>query len=186
MKNVLTLTACLLMACAVTTAAEKDSEVKSGLQVGERPPAYQVLDATGPNEGKKLCYRCQYGPKPVVNIFTRELNDSVASLVKGIDDQVAKNSDKKMCAFVVLLTDTPDEDAGKLKAFAKKHGIKNTPLTTFENTAGPGNYKIAKDAAVTVMMWNKQRVRVNHAFPKAELPDTTVKAVVSDTKSIVN
>jgi hypothetical protein len=185
MKKTLALTICLLLAANVSLAEEK-KEVKSGLQPGESPPAYNVLDATGPSEGKKLCYRCQYGPKPVVNIFTRELNESVAALVKGIDGQVAQNSEKKMCAFVVLLTDKPEEDTKALKEFAKKHGIKNTPLTTYENTQGPGNYKIAKDAAVTVMMWNKQRVRVNHAFADAKLPEESVKSVVSDTKNILN
>ena len=186
MKKALTLALGLMLVCSVAYAAEKEKEVKSGLQVGERPPAYQVLDATGPSEGKKLCYRCQYGPKPVVNIFTRELNDSAARLIKEIDGTVEKNADKKMCAFVVLLTDTPDEDTGKLKEFAKKHGIKNTPLTYFDGAAGPPNYKIAKEAAVTVMMWNKQRVRVNHAFAKADLPKETVKSVASDTKEILN
>ncbi|MGV3721482.1 MAG: hypothetical protein ACO1SX_11290 [Actinomycetota bacterium] len=34
-------------------AAEK---VQSGPQVGERPPALEMVDVTGPNKGKQLCY----------------------------------------------------------------------------------------------------------------------------------
>ena len=31
--------------------------LKSGLQVGEPAPAFQVQDITGPNKGSSLCYR---------------------------------------------------------------------------------------------------------------------------------
>lgn len=31
--------------------------LKSGLQVGDTAPAYNVRDITGPNAGKSLCYR---------------------------------------------------------------------------------------------------------------------------------
>jgi hypothetical protein len=30
---------------------------ESGLSVGERTEAFQVVDVTGPNKGKQLCYR---------------------------------------------------------------------------------------------------------------------------------
>ena len=38
--------------------------LKSGLQPGDAPPAYNVKDCTGPSEGKSLCYRCKYGARP--------------------------------------------------------------------------------------------------------------------------
>jgi hypothetical protein len=31
-----------------------------------------VLDVTGPNKGKTLCYVCQNGTRPVTLIFARE------------------------------------------------------------------------------------------------------------------
>jgi hypothetical protein len=187
MNKVLSLSiVCLLALGTSAFAADKSGDDKSGLQPGERPGAYQVLDATGPSEGKKLCYRCQYGAKPVVNIFTRKLDDSVAKLVKEIDTKVGENKDKGMRAFVVLLTDDPDAASAQLKKFAKKHGIKNVPLTSFENTSGPGSYKIAKDAGLTIMMWNKMRVKVNHASAKTELSAEKIKEVVADTKKILD
>ena len=162
------------------------SDTKSGLEPGDRAGAFYVEDATGPKAGTKLCYRCLYGAKPVVTIFTRELNDSVASLVKGIESTVTKNSGKNMRAFVVLLTDKPSDGTTQLKAFAKKHGItKTVPLTVYDNTTGPGKYKIAKGAGLTVLMWKKQRVEVNHAFKNAVVDAATVKAVVADTSKIL-
>lgn len=170
--------------CSATSAFAGD--VKSGLQVGDYPGAFNVTDVTGPSAGEKLCYRCQYGNRPVVSIFTRKIDDNVVKLVKEIDGLVQKNSeDKKMAAFVTLLTDDPDQAEGSLKEAAAKHGIKAIPLTVFENTIGPSKYKIAEDAEVTVMMWVESDVKVNHAFGKNELNGDAVAKVVADTSRIL-
>ena len=160
-------------------------EVKSGLEAGEAPPAFNVKDVTGPSKGKSLCYRCQYGAKPVAAVFTREINAEVAALVKEIDASVGANKDKSMCAFVVLLTDDADAGAKELTKLAEDQKISNVPLTVFDGTAGPEEYKIAKDAAVSVMLWSKSRVEANHAFADAKLSDEDVKKVTEDAKKIV-
>src|SRR5688500_5571047 len=92
----------LFAAAGFVVAAEVKSEVKSGLEAGQSPAAFNVKDITGPSKGKSLCYRCQYGAKPVAAVFTREINDEVAALVKQIDQNVGANKDKNLCAFVVL------------------------------------------------------------------------------------
>ncbi len=121
----------------------------------------------------------------MVSIFAREITDDLTSLVKQVDTLVAKNKDKNMAAFVVLLSDDPDAAEPKLKEFAKKHKIKNTPLTVFDGVAGPRNYKIAKDADVTVLMWSRQKVKVNHAFRKGILNKVSIKKIVADTAKIL-
>jgi predicted TIM-barrel fold metal-dependent hydrolase len=121
----------------------------------------------------------------VVNIFAREITDDLASLVKQVDEVVAKNADKKMAAFLVVLAEDADAAAPKLEELAKKHGIKNVPLTIFDGDAGPSNYKIAKDADVTVLMWLKRDVKVNHALKKGKLDAETTKKIVADTETIL-
>lgn len=159
--------------------------VKSGLEVGEAPAPFNVKDITGPSAGKSLCYRCQYGGNPTAAIFVREITDEVAALIVEIDKTVGENKkDKKACGFVVLLTDDADAGAKTLAALAKDKGIKNVPLTVYDGAAGPDKYKIAKDASVTVLYWNKSRVQANHAF--AKLTSDDVKAVVADTSKILN
>ncbi|MBM3968367.1 MAG: hypothetical protein FJ302_00675 [Planctomycetes bacterium] len=163
------------------------AELKSGLQPGEPPPAYNVKDATGPNEGKSLCYRCKYGARPVVNIFARSMTPEVVALVKQIDGVVGKNEEKKMAAFVTLLTNDPDKDEAKLKEIAKKEGgLKNVPLTVFDGVAGPEGYKIAENAELTVTMWVGSKVKVSHAFAKGEFKAANAKSVVEDTKKILD
>lgn len=121
-----------------------------------------------------------------MNVFARSLTDDLASLVKQIDDQVAQNADKRMKGFVVLLTDDPDVAEDELKAFAKKNGIKNVPLTIFDGTAGPSNYHIAKDAEVTVNMWVGLKSKANHAFAKDQLNKAGIAKVIADTSKILN
>lgn len=162
------------------------ADVKSGLSAGESPAAFNVKDVTGPSKGKSLCYRCQYGAKPVATVFTREITPEVADLVAQLDQAVAANKDKKMCAFVVLLTDDADAGAKKLTQLAADKKIANVPLTIYDGVAGPESYKISKDAAVTVLMWNKSRVAVNHAFAAGKLTADDVKTVTADTSKILN
>jgi len=54
MRTLLVSTGVLLAGLAGAGGAAK---VKSGLQPGEKAGAFQVLDSTGPNQGKTLCYR---------------------------------------------------------------------------------------------------------------------------------
>ncbi len=176
----------LAIATLATAGIVIAAEVKSGLETGEAPTAFNVKDITGPNKGKSLCYRCQYGAKPVTAIFTREVTPELAALVKEVDTAVGVNKDKNHRAFLVLLTDDADAGAKQLEKLAADQKITNVPLTIFDGTAGPAPYKIAKDAAVTVLQWNKMRVQSNHAFDSAKLTDEQVKAVTSDTAKILN
>lgn len=170
---------------AASIAVPSMAAVKSGLEEGASPAPFHVLDVTGPSKGKKLCYRCQYGSKPTVSIFVREVNDELAKLVKNTDKFVGKNKDVKAAAFVVLLTDNPDAAEAKLKALAKKHDIKNVPLTIFDGKAGPKAYNIAKDADVTVVMWNESSVTANHSYKKGELNKAEMKKITMSTTKLV-
>lgn len=160
-------------------------ELKSGLAVGDSPGAFNVNDVTGPSKGKSLCYRCQYGARPVVTVFARDVNDELAKVIKEIDGIVEKNKDKKMAAFVVLLADDADKVAPKLEELAKKNGIKNVPLTTFDGAAGPEDYNISKDADVTVLMWNKSEVKSNVALAKGKLDAAATAKIVKAAEGLV-
>lgn len=171
--------------CLAAGAAFAADEIKSGLPVGEQVPAFHVRDITGPARGTTLCYRCKYGEQPVVTVFTRDLSESVKELVKKVDSLVAKNEEKKMAAFVVVLTDDPDAVEPKLEALAKDAKLAKTPLTIVEGESGPPEYKLSKDAEVTVMMWVDGEVKVNQAFAKGKLDKKSVEKLVGETKKIL-
>ncbi len=174
------------MLVVVTCSFASAKETKSGLQVGDKAPAFIVNDCTGPSAGKSLCYRCKFGGRPVVNIFAREMSDEVVDLIKQIDQKVNDNKKSKMAAFVVHLTNNTSKSEATLKKVAQKNNIsKKTPLTNYKGNSGPSSYKIAKEADVTVMMWAKGRVKVNYALKKGELSQETIKKIVNDTDKIL-
>lgn len=175
----------VLAVVGVLSSVSFAGDLKSGLEVGEKAPAFIVRDVTGPNQGKSLCYRCSYGGRPVVSVFTRGADGKISELVKELDLVVGENADKQMRAFVVLLSDDEDADAGKLTKLAEDKEVKSTPLTIFDGLAGPPEYKIAKDADVTVLMWRGQKVLANHAFKAGELDGKAVKSVVADTAKLL-
>ena len=178
--------ALLTFVCVSSSTGLKAATLRSGLQEGDYPLAYYVSDVTGPRAGQRLCYRCNYGSRPVVNIFIRNMNERVASLVKEIDNIVAENEDRGMAAFVVVLTDEPARHEESLRTTAQRYRIRHSPLTVFNNTSGPGKYKLSEAADVTVMMWVDDEVKVNHAFRSADLSGESIARVVADTAKILN
>jgi len=184
MRTQLVLTVAVVFAALGGVATAGD--VKSGLALGDFPDAFEVKDVTGPEKGTSLCYRCRYGSRPTVSIFTRNIDANLAHLVKQIDAQVGKNGEKGMKAFVIVLTDNPKAAEQKLNDIAKKNGIMHVPLTIFENSTGPKGYKISKKADVSIMMWVKNDVKVNHSFGRGELDKKNIQAIVENTRKILN
>jgi hypothetical protein len=182
MRKLLAFTAALALCTAAGFAAEESDCLAVGSDVG----AFTVTDVTGPSAGETLCYRCQFGNRPVVSIFTREVNEELATLVKQIDQVVGKNQAEKMASFVVVLSDDPASQKDQLKELASKQGIRNTPLTTYDDKMGPPSYKIPKDADFTVMMWVDGQLKVNETFKKGQLSPQKVTQVVQKTGSILN
>ncbi|HEX8910971.1 MAG TPA: hypothetical protein VF796_01330 [Humisphaera sp.] len=165
-------------------AGEKSATVKSGLEAGAQASAFNVRDITGPAKGTTLCYRCKYSASPTSAVFTREITPEVAELIATLDKQVAEGKDKKIKAFVVLLTDDADAGAKQLEKLAADKKITNVPLTIYDGVAGPDSYKIAKEAGVTVMSWNKLRVQTTHAYAPGKMTADDVKVVAADTAKV--
>ena len=121
----------------------------------------------------------------MVCVFARQISGPLASLVKSLDSEIARN--KSLKSFVVVLTDDADKTSETLKTLAHECGVKNIPLTLVESPSGPPSYKIAKDAAVTVMMWKGTEVKVNHAYyAKGGLTEADVKTITSELPKILN
>ena len=103
----------------------------------------------------------------------------MTSLVKKLDAEGAQG----LKSFVVYLND--DENLpDQLKSYAAKIGLKNTVLAV-DNVTGPQAWTIAKDADVTVVLYNKRNVEANHAFAEGKLDAKGVAAVLADLPKIL-
>lgn len=159
---------------------DERTSLKSGLQPGETIASFHVEDVTGPAKGKSICYACRYGSRPVVNVFVREITDEVVTLMRQLDAQVEKHKDEQLQVFLVLLSLDPESDRETLENLAAKQELKHVPLTLFDGLTGPPKMKIAQRADVTIMLWNKAKVKSNHAFTSEALNDKAVAAVIKE------
>ncbi len=116
-------------------------------------------------------------------IFAREINDGLTSLVKKIDEATAKNRSCRMGSFVVFCSDEEGLKK-KLEDLADKEKLTKTVLT-IDNPAGPEDYNVAKDADVTVVLYTKQKVKVNYAFKKGELKERDIDRILADLSKIL-
>ena len=116
-------------------------------------------------------------------IFAREVNDRLTSLVKKIDEATVKNSASHIGSFVVFCSDEEALEA-KLKDLANKEKLSQIVLT-IDNPAGPTDYNIAKDADVTVVLYNHHKVLANYAFKKGQLGEKDIDAIVADLSKIL-
>jgi predicted protein tyrosine phosphatase len=113
----------------------------------------------------------------VVCVFARETSEPLASLVKQIDEKIGENG--KLKSFVVITPKKGEKPVDAVRQLAKDASVKHVPLTIGESPDGPPDYEIARDADVTVLMWNHHKVKVNHAF-KGKLTEADVRTIVKD------
>ncbi len=167
------------------------ADLKSGLQSGEAIGAFDVTkvagaESDGVETGKTLCYRCRNGGRPQVMVFTRSADGKVVELVKALDSELKQyGEEKKLRAFVNLLSDSKDtasEQAKKLCAESKAENVPFVVPNEFEN--GPEDYGINAKAEVTVIVANSGKVVANYAVGSANELD--VKAIVGDVEKMLN
>lgn len=117
-------------------------------------------------------------------IFAREVSAPLTSLVKQIDKATAKNSDCSMGSFIVFLSDD-DKMEDQLKELSKKENLKNTIVMLMTTPSGPPDYKIAKKADVTVVLYTDRNVKANYAFEKGKMTNDDVEKIVKDVTKIL-
>jgi hypothetical protein len=172
-----------LVVCAVATA-DSSAKLVSGPQVDQKVPGpFHPLNVTGEKAGEKFCLYCVNGENPVAMIFARESSPALATLIKKIDAVTQKNKSAEMGSFVVFLSDKEGLDK-ELQSLANEAGLKKIVLA-IDNPAGPEKYKVAKDADVTVVLYNEHVVKANYAFKKGQLKPTDIDKIVGDVSKIV-
>ncbi len=166
------------------SSAFADGTAKSGPQVGKEVPGpFHPVNVNGEQAGKKACLYCANGPNPVAAVFIRGLNPQVATLLKKLDEATEKNSKAQMGSFAVFCSDQEGLES-TLKDLVGKQNLKRMILA-IDNPAGPKDYDIARDADVTVLLYNDFTVRANHAFKAGELNQKSIDAIIADVTKIV-
>lgn len=141
--------AVLSLVLVVAPSSADDLKSGPGDKIGG---PFMVKAITGEKKGDTLCYFCKYNGEQrpaVVMVFTQKADDNLATLVKAIDE-VQKNN-AKLGTMVVGISGVAAADFEKLQ---ETHKL-TTPLMIAEDKDGPENYKLNKEAVVTVLVYKK-------------------------------
>ena len=167
------------------------AEMKSGPQPGDKVDAFDVTKLAGAGNDNvqindKLCYRCLYGERPVVMVFTRQLDRELADLIVALDKEVGENGDKKLASFVNLMGPNRDMLQHGAEAIVSTLDVKNIPIVVpDDNNKGPESYKLNPKAAVTVLIYRDSKVKANYALAPGKLDKTTIDKILKDTKKML-
>ena len=91
---------------------------------------------------------------------------------------------RRLRSYVVIVPGPGDKPAERLRKLANEAKLKNVPLTIAKVPGGPSDYKIAKDADVTVLMWKEGTVKANLAF-KGMLNDADLNAIMAEIPKVL-
>lgn len=147
------------LAAAGMLAVSAFAAVNSGLKSGAPVQPFDVVDVSGPNKGKQLCYRCSYGGNPVLAAFIKPGSPNAATIISGMQGAVEKHSGLKTFAVVMGGPETKGQ-IEKLTA-EKKISIPVTFLPQGPSAADVSTYQINPSADNTILLWNKGKVQAN-------------------------
>jgi hypothetical protein len=184
----LTLALGLALAAGYCPAADED---KTGTEPGNLLPGpFHPYNVTGERKGKLHCLVCEYGLKPVVLIFTREAPTAegpVTKLAQALDEAIATDQTNTLRSFVVYVTD--DKDVAELEKtlgeWAGAAKLKSVAVAFDNDPDDLKAYDLDKDAAVTVLVYEKLRMVKQFPSGKEKLGENDIKAIVAAAKGLV-
>ncbi len=189
MKSVLSLVALASLGWAAAVVA---AELKSGPSVGAPLAPFEVVKVAGAvgdgvDQGEELCYRCKYGSRPMVMVFTRAKNDGVAKLAKKLDATVAAHKAQKLAAFVNFVGGERSELEKAAKSLGSSEQIEHVALVVpVESEDGPADYRLSADADVTVLLCAQGKVMQNIALEADSLSDNQINDIIAGAEKLLN
>lgn len=132
-------------------------------------------ESDGVSPGEQLCYRCRYGSRPMVMVFTRKTGRRLTDLVRRLDLAVATNRGARLKGLVTFLGKDTKELQQCATSVAETAIVKEVPVVIAEETeTGPANYKLPDDADVTIVVAKDSQVVHTHVYDVNHIDVTTV------------
>lgn len=171
---------------AVLTVGYNDTtEALEALKQGDSLGAFTVTKVAGAEEdgvevGESLCYRCRYGSRPMVIVFTRTPSDQLTAFLKTLDKAVSEHESARLVGFVTLLGTDRNKLEQSASELVKSTSVKQVPITIAEDIEhGPLNYRLSDGNAVTIVVANDNQVVASHASPDGTIDSEKVMASIN-------
>ncbi len=166
------------------------------------------------HQGRYHCLVCEFGLNPVILVFAREKKDEknevLVKLLQEIDKAIAEDRDGALKGFVVFLspyarssvteanldelkkTSDPqklnaealyrDELLQQLEGYAA--GLKNVIVAAYP-AEGPEDYNLSDKAEITVLLYQRHKVRENFAFAPGTMTDDDVTMIMNHVRGLI-
>jgi hypothetical protein len=207
-RKLLNLSILSLITALLHTGAATAQE-KSGPQPGEfLPGSFAPFNLNGPSKGLYHSLVCEYGLHPVVAVFVRERRDGkdegVRELLQKLDEMLPRFQADGLHAFAVILS--PDAQSSvfqektegvdkvlqeeelreKLRARLEPvaTGFKGLVVSTYP-AQGPAGYNLNPKAEVTVVVYDRLKVRANWAFREGQLTSRGIQQVITGVEKVL-
>jgi hypothetical protein len=148
------------------------SNPESGLKVGETVTPFNPTHVTGPLKGTNNCPPCTFGSRPQVQVWINgDETKNLVYIARMLEKEMKENEASELKAFVIVLTDTPEETAKLLAAVGERVGAKNVGLAYLsKKDAAVSNYKfnVSADVKNTVFVYRDKKVSEKFVNLKAD------------------
>ena len=174
--------------CSAWLHAESCSAQQACLQQGDPVGVFYVTKVAGAEDdgvvpGENLCYRCRYGSRPLVMVFARRSGGRLTELVRRLDRAVESNRSSSLKGLVTFVGESSSEATERAATCAQTAAVKTVPVVIAnEASTGPVNYKLASDAAVTIVVAKDSQVVNMHTY---DVDKIDVSAVMSEVEQIL-
>jgi hypothetical protein len=145
---------------------------ESGLKVGDTVTPFNPTHITGPLKGTNNCPPCTFGSRPQVQVWVNDDNmRNVIDISRRLEKEMQENGKSELKAFVVFLTDKPEETGKFLEALAQRIGSKEVGLAYLKrDDQAVRNYKVSAGADVknTIFVYKNKTVSEKFVNLKAD------------------
>lgn len=160
-------------------AEENSGRLKAGDYLG----AFTVTKVAGCEQdgvqhGQSLCYRCKFGARPQVLVFSRTANEQVAELAKYLQQQMAANEAAQMRGLISMLGTDREQLTQAAKRLAADNELTLPIALAADLEKGPTSYKIDPEAEVTIVLASDSAVIRSLSFAPGQLDLAAVKAAI--------
>lgn len=181
------MTFAVLLTLATASITRAASPLMSGPKVGSEPGMYPVVLSTGPDRGKPTCLFCAAGARPIVAVFARTPDEGLARLAARLDKALAAHKAAQLRSWIAFVSKDPDALDSQLVRWSQQHHLRALPVGIYVDPTegGPENYRLAREANVTVVMSSRQKVTAVFAFVQGELTDAAVEQVLNRVPELI-
>jgi hypothetical protein len=182
MRHFLSTAAMIALFSLASFARAEDA--KSGLATGEAIGPFDVVKCAGAEDdgvkiGSSLCYRCRYGNRPMVMVFTHNNDKGLPKLIKELNTAAEENKSKQLKAFVNVVGDDKEKAETAAKTLGKESKL--VPVVVpVEYESGPKDYGINPKVETTVIVASGGKVVANHALGKDGLTEKAIATILAD------